>query len=72
VRDSPVALCKVIADAELLVTVPLKVVPSFSETVACWPDGVFVPLLHPPIKKHASTSAGSALIMYSSVANVNA
>jgi hypothetical protein len=72
VRDSPVALCNVIAEAELLVTVPLKVVPSFNETVACWPAGVFVPLPHPHNNKHASTSAGSALMMYPSVANVNA
>ena len=33
VRVSPVGLCSEMADAELLVTVPLKVLPSFNETV---------------------------------------
>ena len=38
VRDSPFAARSEIEEVEMLVMVPLKVEPSFSVTVAVWPD----------------------------------
>jgi Zn-dependent protease len=47
VRDSPLDDCRVIEDGELLVTVPLNVVPSFKVTVAGCPLDEVVVLLQP-------------------------